>query len=450
MHLGRDTVFDLLNNLQKVRFRGQSSMTNPASHFEIKRSGSAETKLCFSAIYRRMFSWIPTGRFSHSFLMRATVVAGTAALAGCASQPHELLAPEIAPASSAAIAGDHHIYIVTTRARASDPREVYSGQRSRKATYAMADVTVPRVHKRGRIERTNSKVADPSKYFTARSVSGYRDKEAFSKALRADIKARGGNALVFIHGFNTQFDDAVYRITQITQDSGYKGAPVLFTWASAGKTIDYVYDTNSATAARDALEDTLRLIAKSGAKRIDIVAHSMGNWVTTEALRQLAMTGDKDLSGKLGDVILASPDLDVDVFKSQMERYGKPKRPFIVLASRDDRALDISSWIAGDKPRLGDYLDTKDIVNYGVTVVDLSKVKAGDEFDHTTFADNPDVIKLLGEGLNEEDAGFLGQNGAVTNRVNRFAQGIGQTMASAAEIVITTPLEVLTLGGKLR
>ena len=238
---------------------------------------------------------------------------------------------------------------------------------------------------------------------------------------------------MFIHGYNTHFDDAVYRITQIAQDSGYTGAPVLFTWASAGKTVDYVYDTNSATVARDALEETLRLVAKSGAKRIDIVAHSLGNWVTMEALRQLAITKDKDLSGKLGDVVLASPDLDVDVFKSQMERYGKPKHPFIVLASKDDRALDISSWIAGDKPRL-------------VIVVDLSKVKPGDELGHTTFADNANVIKLLGQGLNEEDARALGRNADVTSRVNRFAQGIGQSLSSAADIVITTPLEVLTLG----
>lgn len=323
---------------------------------------------------------------------------------------------------------------------------MFSGQRSRKTAYAMVDVSVPANHKAGRIERPSGSTADPAKYFTAEKITGYRDGDVFSKTLGADIKAHGGNALVFIHGYNTHFDDAVYRITQIAQDSGYKGAPVLFTWASAGKTVDYVYDTNSATVARDALEETLRLVAKSGAKRIDIVAHSLGNWVTMEALRQLAITKDKDLSGKLGDVVLASPDIDVDVFKSQMERYGKPKHPFIVLASKEDQALDISSWIAGDKPRLGDYLNAKDIVNYGVIVVDLSKVKPGDELGHTTFADNPNVIKLLGQGLNEEDARALGRNSDVTSRVNRFAQGISQSVASAAAIVVTTPLEVLAFG----
>ena len=135
--------------------------------------------------------------------------------------------------------------------------------------------------------------------------------------------------MVFVHGYNTGFDNAVYRVTQIAHDSGYSGTPVLFSWASGGKTTDYVYDKESASVARDQLEATLRLLAQSGARRIDIVAHSMGTWVTMEALRQLAITGDRDLGGKLGDVVLASPDIDVDVFKSQMRRYGKPTKPLL-------------------------------------------------------------------------------------------------------------------------
>src|SRR5690606_31302625 len=122
-----------------------------------------------------------------------------------------------------------------------------------------------------------------------------------------------GRALVFVHGFNTSFDDAVYRLTQIVHDSGYRGTPLLFTWASSGKAYDYMYDRESATAARDALEATLRLAASSGAERVDIIAHSMGAWVTMEAIRQMAIGGDSTLGGKLGDVLLASPDIDVDV-----------------------------------------------------------------------------------------------------------------------------------------
>ena len=91
---------------------------------------------------------------------------------------------------------------------------------------------------------------------------------------------------------------------------------MLFTWASRGKLLDYVYDNNSATAARDGLEHTLRLALASNADRVDVLAHSMGNWVTVEAFRQIKVSGDLRNVSKFGHVFLAAPDIDLDVFKS--------------------------------------------------------------------------------------------------------------------------------------
>ena len=168
-------------------------------------------------------------------------------------------------------------------------------------------------------------------------------------------------------------------------------------------------------------EVTLRMLAQSGARRIDIVGHSMGTWVTMEALRQLAIRGDRDLGGKLGDVVLASPDIDVDVFKSQMRRYGKPDKPFFLMLSDDDRALKLSGMLAGNKPRLGDYKNASDLAEYGVIVVDLSKSKGSDSFNHTKFADNPTLVRLLGERLREDD-GFASDR-VVTDRIKMLQQG---------------------------
>src|SRR5690606_37574274 len=151
--------------------------------------------------------------------------------------------------------------------------------------------------------------------------------QGFATTLRERITRTGGRALVFVHGYRTPFDSSVYRAAQIVHDSGYKGTAVLFSWASTGRTVDYIYDNNSATVARDGLERTLRLLHAAGATRIDIVAHSMGNWLTMEALRQLAISEDHKLARSLGDVVLASPDIDVDVFKSQLRRIGRPERP---------------------------------------------------------------------------------------------------------------------------
>jgi esterase/lipase superfamily enzyme len=226
--------------------------------------------------------------------------------------------------------------------------------------------------------------------------------------------------MVFVHGYNTGFDDAVYRLTQIVHDSGYPGTPVLFSWASGAKTTDYVYDKESASVARDQLEVTLRMLAQTGARRIDIVAHSMGTWVTMETLRQLAITGDRDLGGKLGDVVLASPDIDVDVFKSQMRRYGKPDRPFFLLLSADDRALRLSGMLAGNK-RVGDFGDPAELADLGVVAVDISHEKGGDSLNHTKFADNPALVKLLGQRLREDD-GYASDR-QVTDRINMLNQG---------------------------
>ncbi len=318
------------------------------------------------------------------------------------------------------IAGNHSIFVATTRQASSDAK-VFSNSRSPKLNFARVNVTVPKYHKTGQIERNKpGKPADPTRFFTATEVVAYDAQPQFSNALSADIAARGGRVMIFIHGYNTSFDSAVYRATQIAHDSGYPGTPVLFSWASGGSTKDYVYDRESASVARDQLEVTLRVLAQSGARRIDIVAHSMGTWVTMEALRQLAITGDRDLGGKLGDVVLASPDIDVDVFRSQMRRYGKPNSPFFLMLSEDDRALRLSGMLAGNK-RVGDYQNAADLAELGVVVVDLSKEKSGDSLNHTKFADNPNLVRLLGQRLREDDG--YATDRQVTDRINMLNQG---------------------------
>ena len=365
------------------------------------------------------------------------------ALAGCtgAGSQH-LLAATTTAVLPASIAAEHGVFIATTRARAKDAREVFDGARAPQVDYAEVDITVPAAHKIGQIERRRGNVADPSKYFTARKVTAFSEGE-FKAALRADIKRSGGRALVFIHGYNTSFDAAVYRMTQIVHDAGTSATPVLFSWASGGRTLDYVYDTNSATAARDALEATLRLVAEAGATRIDIVAHSMGNWVTMEALRQLAIAGDPRLGGRIGDVILASPDIDIDVFKAQMARYGKPERPFVLMTSADDKALRLSAVLAGARPRVGDSGDAAELAGLGVVVVDLSQVQ-GDRLAHTKFAENPVMIKLIGDSLNREELTRPAE-AEITRRVDRLSRNLGGAVGTAAEIIITTPVEVLKI-----
>ncbi|MCB1419206.1 MAG: alpha/beta fold hydrolase, partial [Notoacmeibacter sp.] len=253
----------------------------------------------------------------------------------------------------------------------------------------------------------------------------------------------GKDVMVFIHGYRNNFADALFRITQIVHDTGFTGTAVLFSWASRGSTVEYIYDRDSATAARDSLESTLRALGAARPNRIDVIAHSMGSWVTMEAMRQLKIGGDADLGGRLGDVILASPDISADVFKAQMARYGTPARPFFILMSRDDKALRLSQFIAGNKPRLGDYSDTEDLAKLGVIVVDLTSVGNADRLNHTKFAQNPALVRLLGERLRQGE-NFNPQRVSAEDGLLTLTAGVGAAVTGTARVIITTPRKVFS------
>jgi hypothetical protein len=89
------------------------------------------------------------------------------------------------------------------------------------------------------------------------------------------------------------------------------------------------------------------VLLASNAVKVNILAHSMGNWVTVEAFQQMKLTGDVKDKSKIGVILLAAPHLDFDVFKSQLRSFGKIEHPCYVILSRDDKALGISSFIAG-------------------------------------------------------------------------------------------------------
>jgi esterase/lipase superfamily enzyme len=85
---------------------------------------------------------------------------------------------------------------------------------------------------------------------------------------------------------------------------------------------------------------------------IDILAHSMGNWLTMETLRQMAIR-DRRVPAKIRNVVLAALDVDVDVFGSEIDDLDQPPPNFTLLLSQDDHALAVSRHIWGSVARLG-------------------------------------------------------------------------------------------------
>ena len=351
--------------------------------------------------------------------------------AGCSSMPEGMLAPVDTVAGAAKV----DMLTVTTRAQSDDQAVLFTGDRGSAVGYANIVVSIPPGRAVGTVQWPQSVPGNPAREFAvARS-----NRLAHGDLLKWFKERDGGSRRVFvyIHGFNTSFDRAVFRFAQLAHDSDANAAPVLFSWPSRGRMFDYRRDLDNASFSRSDLADLLNIAAKSPAVgEIVILAHSMGSWVAVEALKQLAIR-DGRVPAKITNVILASPDLDVGVFRRQVLDMG-PKRPQITLfVSQADLALQASAILSRGSTRLG-AVNPDDEDGYagelrdlsGVTILDLTALRAGDRINHSLYAASPEMVRLIGQRLIE------GQ--VITDADVTPADALG----SAAELVVTAPIRV--------
>ena len=333
------------------------------------------------------------------------------------------------PAASVKGADTEVVYVATSRAMASDPTVLFGAERvEQHLNFVRVEVSIPPNHQPGKIERSKTVPPDPRTHFSILDPQLIEGRPAFIKAVDTELASRPSDKrdiMLFVHGYNTDLVLSILRAAQIKRDSGFEGIPVLFAWASLAKTTGYVYDLNSALQARDWLIETAVDLGKTRTQSMNIVAHSMGNLLTVEAMRQRQLLNSLNSNDKLSNVILASPDIDVDLFKRQMSVFPKDQRRFYVLISEDDKALRISSKLAGGVKRVGnDFVD--DLAALGVTVIDLTSVQDTNSLDHSKFADSPEIVQLIGKRLNDGDS-ITDQPGTLATNVNGLAEVFGGT-----------------------
>ena len=150
--------------------------------------------------------------------------------------------------------------------------------------------------------------------------------------------------LIYVHGYNTTFETAALDAARLSDGVKFVGETMVFSWPSRAGLLDYGYDRESAMWSRDALQQLLDgLIASPIVGHVHIVAHSIGTMLTMEALRQLyAQLGD-EAANRVGAVVFASPDIDLDGFSSSVQRIGHLARKIIVVTAANDRALAVSA-----------------------------------------------------------------------------------------------------------
>ena len=305
--------------------------------------------------------------------------------------------PAAAPRSTA-------IFVVSTRKGegSASNEAVEEGAR-----YSLQRIGVPPGHEPGKVERPAFGAEDPQKHFVVLARRSL-DESMFYTELASHISGRIGanrDILLYVHGFNVSYDEARFRLAQIANDGRFGGIAVLYTWPATGSLLDYGAAKENATAARDALTKLIRRLSEvPDVGRVHILAHSMGAWLTMEALRENAISGSPDLNGKLGDVMLAAPDIDLNVFRQQLA--GLDPSHVSVLVAANDRALSLSRTLAGDRPRLGglDPNNPKDraaLDELGVKAYDLTGESTG-LIGHGTYADAPQAVRTIGSQITEQ------------------------------------------------
>lgn len=301
------------------------------------------------------------------------------------------------------------------------PNNFYGAERAGLAV-GFCDVSIPPNHQRGQLEAPSiwrfEFRENPDRHVVLSSVQPVKG-STFITQLRGAVEDSvrevmvqdkpqqiGGEAFVFVHGYNVTFTDAARRTAQMAFDLEFPGAPVMFSWPSLGEgnLASYREDERTAEWCEEHVMDFVTVIARqSGARRIHLIAHSMGNRVLTGVLRRLAYDHRAGTVPKFNEVILTAPDVDAETFKLAIAPRINPVADRItVYTSANDVALKASEWVHSTGSRLGQ--GGKKLTIFSgfpkIDVVDASSVDTSlFAVNHSYFGDSPTVLSDISNVL---------------------------------------------------
>lgn len=298
------------------------------------------------------------------------------------------------------------VYYGTDRRQLNGKKRIaYGPDRARRLETGRALVTIPKAHQVPNIERPwvlkvpffetviYEQSEDPARHFTIREIrvlSGAELKSLIGARLGAS-KRYPKQALLFVHGYNTEFDFGLYRAAQIAYDLKFDGAPFMFSWPSGAGLMSYTYDRESAEQSEIYLREFIdTTIAQSGAESLSIIAHSMGNQPLLRVLRDIALTPARKIT--INQIILAAPDVDRDGFENIARGIKGVGRGLTLYVSSNDRAMEAARRFwgtarAGDVPRQGP------LIIGGIDTIDVTATST-DIFalNHSGYASSPALL----------------------------------------------------------
>lgn len=334
-----------------------------------------------------------TDAFRPSVMLRWLIASCLAlTLSGCVFNDRGLQSPYAVAREGATPFSDRPTILLATTRKASDKPDrspYFTTDRGSGLTFAEVGVEPPATTIAASIASivtSNWAVTN----VTRRTSAGAADMLASA--------ASGTDVLLYVHGYNETFETAAAGAAELSHGLSFAGRTALFSWPSGGKFFAYAYDRESAMWSRDALEDVLKaLTANPSVGRVHIVAHSMGALLTLETLRQLRASAGDEAALKLGAMVLASPDIDIDQFESTVKRLGPYGQRITVISATNDRALALSSRLAGGIARAG-VADRERLAALGVRVADASDYGGG-IIRHDLFISDKEVRDVIARAI---------------------------------------------------
>jgi len=200
--------------------------------------------------------------------------------------------------------------------------------------------------------------------------------------------------IVFIHGYNNSFSDAVRRGAAIKADIANNATVFSYTWPSDGNLLGYGYDASSAMTASQNFQSFMdKLTQNIPANRISIIAHSMGGRLLLAYLANLQNTVDVPAKFKFANLVFAASDVTQDLFQQKVlgpnnapeKALAAFAKAVTVYSSEFDRALGLSRVIHGDK-RLGLSKPNNIFLAPNITSIDASAIDPAKFYQKFTTA----------------------------------------------------------------
>ena len=274
---------------------------------------------------------------------------------------------------------------------------------------ARGKVTVETFPEKLVVDRARGTLSERSKLGSVESMTG----------LREFMRTSGSDALVFVHGYNVKFEDAVRSASKLASGLAAAGtpvAPLLFSWPSDGSMLPFVAynsDRNDAKASGPAFGKAFMKLAEflndatpreECGQSVHLVAHSMGNYVLRHALQTIRKLSAGNLPRVFDQVLLMAADEDDDTFEHdhKMGQLTRICSQVTVYFNRSDLALHTSDKTKGNPDRLGtDGARLPGALPARIAQVDCSEVATG-AVKHSYYVDSDQVIADAGAVLRGE------------------------------------------------